>query len=115
MCQSALVIPWALRVLAGPQATVEEDAGVFRPKGRSTAVVVAGSIYGRDGVFTIAAFGDTEWDPIYALARHQGPLLVQDPFGDQRYIRITNRQITTDGAAGAPIRRLTVSYVEVSG
>jgi len=104
-----------VRVLAGLQETVEEEAGVFRPKGRSTAVVVAGSIYGRDGTFTIAAFGDTEWDPIYALARHQGPLLVQDPFGDQRYIRITNRQITTDGAAGAPIRRLTVSYVEVSG
>lgn len=103
-----------VRVLAGLQETVEEDAGVFRPKGRSTAVVVAGSIYGRDGMFNIAAFGDTEWDPIYALARHQGPLLVQDPFGDQRYIRITTRQITTDGSAAKPIRRLMVSYVEVS-
>jgi len=105
----------SVRVLSGLQETVEEDAGVFRPKGRSTAVVVAGSIYGRDGTFTIATNGASEWASVYALARHQGVLLVQDPFGEQRYIRIVSRSIATTGAASSPVRRLSVGYVEVAG
>jgi hypothetical protein len=105
----------AVRVLDGIGETVEEDLGVFRPLGRSTALVVSGSIFGRDGAYTVACFGDTEFDGVYNLARHQGVILVQDPFGDQKYVRFTSRSFSTTGAASTPIRRVAVSYVEVSG
>lgn len=105
----------AVRVLDGLKESIEEDLGVFRPKGRTTALVVSGSLYGRDGGFEIATLGDTEFDGVYALLRHQGVLLVQDPFGDQKYVRITSRAVSTTGAASAPIRRITLGYVEVSG
>jgi hypothetical protein len=105
----------AVRVLAGLDEEVAEDTGVFRPKGRSTALVVAGSIYGRDGTYRIATLGEDEWNAVYALIRHQGVLLVQDPAGGQKYIRVTGRRIKTTGAVGALRREAELVYVEVDG
>jgi hypothetical protein len=104
-----------VRVLDSLTEQVEEDLGVFRPKGRSTALVVAGSIYGRDGSYKVATTGDSEWDGVYALLRHQGVILVQDPFGGDKYVRITSRSFETTGGATALRRLAQAGYVEVSG
>lgn len=103
-----------VRVLDSLAEEVQEDVGVFRPRGRSTALVVAGSIYGRDGSYLVATSGASEFDAVYAIMRHQGVILVQDPFGSQKYVRFTSRALNTTGAAAQPIRRLTVTYVEVA-
>lgn len=105
----------AVRVLAGLDEQVEEDTGVFRPKGRSTALVVSGSLYGRDGTYRVVTVGEDEWNAVYALIRHQGVLLVQDPAGGQKYIRVTGRRINTVGAVGALRREAELVYVEVDG
>lgn len=102
-----------VRILSGLAQTVEEDLGVFRPIGRSRAVVVSGTIYGADGDYTIATSSDSEWSGVYALAIHQGTLLVQAPDGTQKYVRVTQRQWSERGAVNALQRDLTISYVEV--
>ncbi|CAB4218285.1 hypothetical protein UFOVP1608_19 [uncultured Caudovirales phage] len=102
-----------IRVLEGLPIQVEEDLGVFRPKGRTKAMVVSGSIYGEDGSYRIVASTDAQWTALKALILYQGTLLVQDPFGDQKYIRITSRPWTGSGAVGAQRREVAISYVEV--
>ena len=104
-----------VRILEGLDELIEEDLGIFRPKGRSTALVVSGSIYGRDGTYRIVTSTTGEWDDVYALARHQGTILVQDPFGDQKYIRLVARRWVTTGAVSALRRQLDLTYVEASG
>lgn len=105
----------AVRILEGLDELIEEDLGIFRPKGRSTALVVSGSLYGRDGTYRIVTSTTGEWDDIYGIARHQGTILVQDPFGDQKYIRLTGRRWITTGAVSALRRQLDLTYVEASG
>lgn len=102
----------SVRVLDGLEEEVQEDTGIFRPIGRTRAVVLAGSLYGQDGSYRIATLGDAEWLTIKAVVTHQGTLLVQDPFGDQKYIRITSRAYNTTGAL--PRREASVGYVEVA-
>lgn len=104
----------AVRVLDGLEEEVQEDVGIFRPIGRSRAVVIAGSLYGQDGSYRVVTLSDAEWAPIKAIINYQGTLLVQDPFGDQKYIRITSRAFNTTGAATAPRREASIGYVEVS-
>lgn len=102
-----------VRILAGVGISVEEDLGVFRPIGRSKALVVSGTIYGKDGSYRIATTSDAEWSSIYALATHQGTLLVQDPYGGQKYVRAISRNWEETGAISALRRDLTLGYVEV--
>jgi hypothetical protein len=104
-----------VRILEGLDELIEEDLGIFRPKGRTTALVVSGSLYGRDGTYRIVTSTTAEWNAIYPVARHQGTILVQDPFGDQKYVRITARKWQTTGAVTALRRQLDLSYVEASG
>lgn len=103
----------SVRVLDGLEESTDEDIGVFRPKGRTTALVVAGSLYGVDGTYRIATHGTAEFAALDALIRHQGVILVQDPFGRQKYVRLIGRSAQVTGAATAPIRRFAVQYVEV--
>lgn len=105
----------AVRILEGLDELIEEDLGIFRPKGRSTALVVSGTIYGRDGTYRIVTSTSSEWDDVYAIARHQGTILVQDPFGEQKYIRLVGRRWVTTGAVSALRRQLDLAYVEASG
>lgn len=105
----------AVRVLDGLEEEQTEDIGVFRPIGRTKAVVISGSLYGRDGSYRVATLGDAEWASLYAVIAHQGTLLVQDPFGGQKYVRITSRSFKTTGAVSAPRREAALAYVEVEG
>lgn len=103
----------AVRVLNGLDEDQPEDLGVFRPIGRTRAVVLAGSLYGLDGSYRIVTLSPEEWVTMYAIIKHQGTLLVQDPFGSQKYIRIISRAFNTTGAASVPRREATIGYVEV--
>lgn len=104
----------AVKVLNGLDEEMFEDVGVFRPIGRTRAVVIAGSIYGRDGSYRVVTLNDAEWASMYALITHQGTLLVQDPFGEQKFIRVVSRKFNTTGAVGSPRREIELTYVEVA-
>lgn len=104
----------AVKVITGLDEEQTEDLGVFRPIGRSKAVVIAGSLYGKDGTYRIVTLSNAEWTSVYAIVSHQDILLVQDPFGQQKYVRITSRKFNTTGAASTPRREAEIGYVEVA-
>jgi len=91
-----------------------EEVGVFRPYGRSTAVTVSGVLGGKDGQVDIAVVGTSAWVLLEPLIVAQQTLLVQDPLGDQRYIRITQRSYQVEGNRTKPVYRVSLDYVEVS-
>jgi hypothetical protein len=109
----ALAIGGAM-VLGPVKFDREQNIGVFRPLGRSTPVVVVGEQYGLDGEYEVVVAGDTAWataEPL--LMSWTGDVVVQDPFGTTKRIRIVSRAFTLEGAAGAPRRRVSIGYVEV--
>jgi hypothetical protein len=95
------------------EQTVVESRGVFRPLGRSKAIVVAGSQYGLDGKYKIIVKGETDWANAYQVVTYQGVLLVRDPLGRQKYIRTTDKSWTESGNISALIREIDINYVEV--
>lgn len=104
------------RVLGGSPLSQSRDAnvGVFRPLGRSSAVVVTGDVYGYDGTYDVLAVGEAEWAALEALLLdYTGDLIVQSPFGETRTIRVTSRSVTVDGTPTLPRRVVSVGYVEV--
>lgn len=101
------------RILAGLDEETVEEVGVFRPMGRRGAVVVAGTLGGEDGTYRVIASGDAEWALVWGWAALQTVLLVQDPGGGQKYIRVIRRSRTTTGATSALRRELALEYVEV--
>lgn len=104
-----------LRVVVDPQEDITEDLGVFRPLDRRYPVVVAGKLGGWDGEFTIATITTAEWDAVKALVEAQRVLLLQSPFGWEKYIRIINGARTLiQGTTTTPRRQVTFQYVEVS-
>lgn len=106
----------AARVLGNSPISEERTAnvGVFRPLGRSTAVVVTGDVYGYDGTYDVLAVGDTEWEALEALLfDYTGDLVVQSPFGDTKTVRVISRSVTTDGTPTLPRRIIAIGYVEV--
>jgi hypothetical protein len=102
-----------VRVANGIQEGFTESVAVFRPLGRTTPVVVGGYIYGNDGQYTITTIDDSEFNALETILRHQGKLLVQDPYGTQKYIRLLSRSWQMGGTSGRRIRRVSVDYVEI--
>ena len=103
----------AINVLEGVGLSVEEDLGVFRAIGRSEPVVVSGTIGGQDGAYTILTTTNVEWSALYPLTVWQDTVLVQDPYGNQKYVRFISRSWRQSGATSVPRREITVGYVEV--
>ena len=103
----------SIRILHGLDMQQEEDIAVFRPIGRSKAVVVSGSMYGVDGNYSIKTAGAAEWAAVNALVTHQGTLLLQAPDGTQKYIRFTARSWNETGDVSFLLREVKVAYVEV--
>lgn len=106
----------AARVLGGSplSQTREANVGVFRPIGRTSAVVVAGEVYGYDGTYDVLAVGDTEWAALEdLLLDYAGDLIVQSPFGETRKIRVISRSVSVDGTKTLPRRVVTIGYVQV--
>lgn len=103
----------SVRVLKELNVAVQEPNTVFRPLGSSRPIVVAGPIQGEDGGYNIKTVTEDEWDDIYPLITHQGIILVQDPFANQKYIRIVDREWTAETQSGNIYRDITIRYVEV--
>jgi hypothetical protein len=105
-----------IRVLAELDTNIEEANTVFRPLGATRPIVVVGPLQGEDGIYSIKTINETEWDEFYPLLTHQGIILVQDPFGNQKYIRITSRTWSAASQSNGVIYRdIDLAYVEVDG
>jgi hypothetical protein len=102
-----------VRVANGIQEGFTESVAVFRPLGRTTPVVVGGYVYGNDGQYTITTINDSEFNSLETILRYQGKLLVQDPYGTQKYVRLISRSWQLGGTSGRRIRRVSVDYVEI--
>lgn len=108
-----------IRITGTPQESVDENLGTFRLDGRTDTVVVAGQIYGDDPDLTITTIGAAEYEAVRALVKHQGTLLLQEPFydstgvGRQRWVRVVDRSWTRDGVPERPRSLFTVKALEV--
>jgi hypothetical protein len=103
-----------VRVLKQLDVKVDEPNTTFRPLGATKPVVIAGPLQGEDGAFNIKTVTDAEWTALYPLLAHQGKLLVQDPYGNQKYIRIIDRKWTAETQSGNIYRDITATYVELA-
>jgi hypothetical protein len=104
----------SIRVLKELDVLIEEPNTVFRPLGADRPIVVAGPIQGEDGGYSIKTVTEAEWDYILPLIQYQGNILVQDPYGNQKYIRIIDRSWTAETQSGNVYRDISLRYVEVS-
>lgn len=102
----------SVRVLKELDVIVDEPNTTFRPLGASKPIVIAGPLQGEDGAYNIKTVTEDEWDAFYPLLTHQGKLFVQDPYGNQKYIRITERKWTAESQSGNVYRDITLKYVE---
>lgn len=106
----------SVRVLAQLDTNIDEPNIVFRPLGSTRPIVVAGPLQGEDGIYSIKTINETEWDTFSLILNYQGTILVQDPLGNQKYIRITARTFTAESKQDATIHRdIELAYVEVDG
>ena len=105
---------YPVRLAVNPEVVVEEQTNVLRPLGRTDAVVVSGAIGGEDGSFIIYATTGAEWTAVQTLITTQRTLLLQDVFGEQKYIRIISRGWTKVGTPTKSDYEITCGYVEVS-
>lgn len=104
----------AVKVRGPVSFSRQQSAGVFRPLGRSSAVVVSGDIYGAEGEYVLLFRTEAEWQAAQSiLFTHTGDVCVQDPFAGQRVVRFVSRSIEHIGTVGNPIRAVMVGYVEV--
>jgi hypothetical protein len=102
-----------VRVLADLDVTIEEPNIIFRPLGATRPIVVAGPLQGEDGIYNVKTITEAEWDLFYPVLTHQDTLLVQDPKGNQKYVRITDRTWVAETVAGTIHRNIEAAYVEV--
>jgi hypothetical protein len=104
----------SVRVLKQIDVTVEEPNTVFRPLGATRPIVVAGPLQGEDGSYSILTVTNAEYTALSPIINYQGTLLVQDPFGNQKYIRITSREYSAETINGVIHRTFNFGYVQVS-
>jgi len=103
----------SVRVLKELDVKVDEPNTIFRPLGSNYPIIVAGPLQGEDGAYNLKTVTEDEWDNLYPLITHQGKLLIQDPFGNQKYVRVTDRKWTAETQSGNVYRDITLNYVEI--
>jgi hypothetical protein len=101
-----------VKVLSDLDLTQGEDQGVFLPLGRSTTLVVHGTVRGEDGSYSILCPSQAAFDSLLAVMNARAVVLVMDPFGEQKYVRVTGRSYKKTGAAASPRYYVTMNYVE---
>lgn len=101
------------RVVGEPSGQVVETVGVFTPHGSGAHVVVSGGFYGYAGSYQLFTSTAADWTKLSALLEFEGMLLVQDPFGGHKYVRLTSRSVDLSGTPSAPQRTVTVDWVQV--
>lgn len=105
----------AVKVLASPDYGRVKEQNVDRPIGRSDglAVVTTGTVGGMDAGLRIATRGESEWAAIDALLTHAGPVLIQDPWGRQRWVALGDYEWVERGGAGETYRTVGVESIQV--
>lgn len=94
---------------------INEDMGVFRPIGATYATVVSGTLSGWDGNLTIRTLNSAEWEKLKGLLTAQKVLMLETPYGVERYIRIVGGAKTIQqGTPTSPRRVVGLSYVETA-
>lgn len=101
-----------VKVLADLALEQTEDVGVFRPKGRTGAVVVHGTIGGEDGTYQIMCPDQATFDALLAVVNSRALVLVADPFGEQKYVHVVDRSFVKTGTTSAPRYTVQLQYVE---
>lgn len=101
-----------VRVSPGFDETVIEAVGVFRPFGRSSALVVTGGLQGYDGTFMVSAVGASEWAALEPVVTSTGIVYVETPLGTSKYVRFVSRNWDHGGTRGSTLRSLKLGYVE---
>lgn len=102
-----------VNVIGNPSEQIDEDLGIFRPIDRRYPVIVAGELTGWDGDLTIETIDEADWLKVRTIIEAQALLLLQSPFGWQKYIRLIGGGKTSImGTPTQPRRRVTVNYIE---
>lgn len=112
--ESSTIKITGINVLQPLNSTIVESYGVFKPLGASKSVVVSQSIYGVDGTYEFITNGEDEWDELYPVLTYQGTLYVLDPLGRHKYVRFVDRNWVELGNIDSLVRRVKVTYFEVS-
>lgn len=112
VARSPLVVAGA-RVIGPDKFEIQEQLGTFRPLGRTYPVVVSQAIGGQDGTLRVVTLSTAEYATLQPMIVYRGTLLVQDPFGEQRFIRVIKRTIDRSGAATNPRHDIELAYLEV--
>jgi hypothetical protein len=108
-----------LRVLRTFEDRRSREQGVFVPlpdaSGVSLPLVVEGGLSGTEGTLEILALNSTEQAEVNAALALRERVLLQDPYGVQRWVRITDHTRESEGPTLATQRTLNrVSWVEVA-
>lgn len=112
------------RVLASspPKWEQTEAQAVYRPVGRTAAVVVTGDLYAPDASYTFGCADAAELEALQAVLALQDRVLLQEPFTDsagwgrQAYLRAGERRtwsIDTNAHPDAPWTTVTVPFTGV--
>lgn len=102
-----------IRVIGQPSEQIDEDLGVFRAIDRRYPIIVTGELTGWDGSITVNTSTAAEWDALQAIIEAQLVLLLQAPYGWQKYVRLVGgAKANTGGTPSAPQRTATLNYVE---
>lgn len=99
-------------VLAPDQLDLDEPLAEFAPLGRSRPVILADDIdddLPEHSEHTLLVRGAATYERIRTLLRAQRVLLLQSPFGDHRYIRITQRRVARTLTPTNPRREVTIT------
>lgn len=89
------------------------DVGIHRPIDAEYAVVVSGVPGGWDGSLLIRGRDASDIAAIEALLDYDGPVYVEEPWGESRWVRLVDMKRQRGGFTGAPRTLFPVSYVEV--
>ena len=103
----------SLKVLLPHVQERTEQVGIYRPLGRTKAVVISSAISGNDGTYEFVTTTSDEWDDLFVVLTYQGVIFVIDPLGRTKYVRFLTRRWRETGPVDNLQRFVTVDYVEV--
>lgn len=125
-CTGPAVSGWNLKALDSPAAnwvgarvtgmsseSSQRVVGVLNPVDGDYPVTVSGAMGGIGGSLTLLAAGATEIATIKALSGYVGSILLEDPYGEAKYISATKYAWDRHGAVGSERRLVTMDYAEV--
>lgn len=110
----------AVFVLEPEDTEVDEQMGIFRPIDTdedaefTPAIKVSGAIGGDDGTYAVVTRTPAEWVAFEPIYRSQGAVLVQDPYGTQKWVEWTSRRQTRSREPARERHDIGLGYVNVA-